>query len=280
MSELSVIKKFILYFLLLSVIACSESSVEKEEPIIAVSIPPLADFASQIGGNRITVKTLIQPGDNMHSFDPSPETIKTIYKSDIFFSLGKYSNFETQLLKKIGNENINKLIDLSNSVSLIDKDPHYWLSPENAKIIVNIMLDEFIEILPQHKPYFINNCKRFIKKLDSLDKEISEVLHLKRNKILFVYHPAWGYFTDYYGIDQYSIEHEGKSPKAGDLKEILSSAKEKGVQCIFFDPHFDNSSVSAIAEELKISIDSLDPLPIDYLSNLADIANKLERYLR
>ena len=280
MSKLPIIPKILIAYLLISLIGCSESTKNPKDIVITASIPPLAYLASEIGGNRIIVKTLLPPGSNMHSFEPNPEAIKDIYNSRLFFSVGKEWNFENVLIKKIGGENIESLIDCSNSVNIIKNDPHYWLSPTNMRKVADLMLNELIGILPYHKLYFTNNKNRFIEKLDSIDIQITSILKTKSDKNIFVYHPAWEYFVRYFGMKQFSIEQEGKAPKAKNLKNIIYLAKERGINCIFFDPHFDNSSVLAIAEELNISVDTLDPLPKDYLANLIDISKKLEKYLR
>jgi zinc transport system substrate-binding protein len=115
--------------------------------------------------------------------------------------------------------------------------------------------------------------------LDSIDLSIRTALNQKTNKTLLVYHPAWTYFANEFGMEQISIEHDGKEPKAKELKNIIQMAKEKGVKCIFFDPHFDESSVETIARSLGLKIESLDPLPLNYLENLKEIRDKLNRHL-
>lgn len=280
MSKLPKIKIIFYFLLLFYIAACSNSNVRNDDIVISVSIPPLADFAQSIVGNRANIQTLIPPGVNLHSFEPSPEIIKLIINSDIYFRIGKEMRFEEVILNKVGKEKIKKLVDISNSVKIRNNDPHIWLSPENAKIITEIMLDELIKVLPQHELYFRNNRQRYIEKLDSIDLIISNVINEKKQRIIFVYHPAWSYFAEYYGLLQISVEKDGKSPKAKDLKELTDLAKEKQISCIFFDPHFDDNSVLTIARTLNLATDSLDPIPSDYLENLIEISHKLKKHLQ
>ncbi len=247
---------------------------------ISVSIPPYADFVKQIAGNRAIVHTLIPPGSNAHSFEPSPESLKQIVKSDIYFRVGEIFNFEQVFLKKISSQNITKIVDCSKGIKIVENDPHIWTAPNNVKIIINNILNVLLSSYPQHANYFKNNSNRFIRDLDSIDTSIKNNLAEKKNRILLVYHPAWKYLAEHYNLEEIAIEQEGKSPKAKDLQKFIEETKEKGATCIFYDPHFDDSAVTAIALSLGLSINSLNPLPTDYLTNLKEIGEKLNNNLK
>ena len=194
--------------------------------------------------------------------------------ADIYFRVGKEFKLESILLDKL-KSNINKIVDCSENINIIDRDPHFWLSTENAKIITQTITDSLSFYYPQHKNYFNNNKSQFFNEIDSAVSIIKNVLEKKQEKTLFVYHPAWRYFVEEFGLIQIAIEREGKHPTAGDLKGFVESAKDKGANCIFFDPHFDTTAVSTVANPLNIKIVSINPLPENYTENLFDIANKL-----
>lgn len=258
---------------------CSENKLSEDDINISVSIVPFADITKQIVGDRANVHTLIPPGVNAHSFEPTPDGLKQILISDIYFTVGSLFNLENLLIDKLGKSIQNKH-DCSTDIEIVNNNPHYWLSPTNVKIISNNILNKLISTYPQHKNYFTNNRNRFIHKVDSVDQIISEQLATKKSRTLLVYHPAWIYLAKHYELEEISIETDGKSPKAKDLKKIIEIAKQSGVNCIFFDPHFDESSVITIARSLNLNIDSLNPLPDDYLSNLNDIGHKLNKHLQ
>lgn len=271
---------FIIIFLFL-LSSCSENEETLPEEIkITVTLPPYADFVSRIAGNRAKINTLIPAGANAHSFEPKPEAMKEILISDIYFRVGEIFNFEQIFLNKIGSNNINNIVDCSADVNIIDNDPHIWLSPSNVKIISDNILKALIDHSPHHRNYFVNNRDRFIEQLDSLGQLIENRLKNKKNRILLVYHPAWKYFTQHFNLKEIAIEKEGKSPKARDLKEFIYDVKQNGAECLFYDPHFDNSAVTTIATSLGLEISTLNPLPSNYLNNLVDIGNKLDKYLK
>ncbi len=275
-------QKIIFYFLIItSIISCSEKKNFQTEDInISVTLTPFADFVKQITGNRANVFTLIPPGVNAHSYEPSPGNIKNLLSSKIYFRIGNIFKIEESIFNNIDIDiSETKIVNCSSNIHIINNDPHYWLSPDNVKIITKTMLEILVNKYPQHKNYFKNNLTRFIHKLDSIDQVNSKILISKKERSIFVYHPAWTYLTDHYKLNQYSIEENGKAPKANAIKDFINLAKEKNAKVIFYDPHFENSSVMTVANSLKIKVDSLNPLPENYLLNLSDIGKKLDEYL-
>ena len=265
--------KIICLFLLyvaFSFSSCSPKE-EVEEINISVTLPPFADIVKQIVGNKANVHTLIPPGVNAHTFEPNPASIKSILESNIYFRVGDIFHMEEVIFNKI---------DCSQNINIINNDPHYWTSPDNVKIISKTILTEVINKFPEQENYFRKNRINFINKIDSIDLDISNRLKDKKIRSLLVYHPAWQYLANRYDLKQISIERDGKSPKAKDLQKFIELAKVQNANCVFFDPHFDYSSVSTVAKSIDIKIDALNPLPTNYAENLISIGNKLEYYLR
>ncbi len=275
-------KLLIIIILVITAVNCSEKkSFNQDEINIVVSIPPFADFVKNIVGDRAKIFTLVPPGTNAHSYEPTPGDVKDLLNSQIYFRVGKSFNLEETIFNKIEiDTSETKIVDCSSGIEIINNDPHYWLSPELVKKITNTMLNFLIKKYPIHKNYFANNAKRFLQNLDSIDSNIRIKLEDKKERSFLVYHPAWTYLAKHFDLTQFAVEHDGKSPKADELKEFIDLAVEKKAEAIFFDPHFDNSSVKTIANSLNIKIESLDPLPENYLSNLIDIGNKFETSLK
>ncbi len=279
MSKLPKIILIILFITLTLAGGCKEELKNNEKINIAVTLAPYADLVKIIVKDFAKVNTLIPPGVNAHAFELTPETMKNIINAEIYFSIGPISNFEKIVLNKINAEK-KLVIDCSKNITIKNNNPHYWLSIKNAKIIATNISEALSLKYPQHKGFFQKNKNQLVAQLDSMDLRIQSIIEQKKNKALFVFHPAWFYFTEDYGLEEISIEQDGKEPKAKELKKIIQIAKNKGVSCIFFDPHFDDSTVETIAKSLGLNIDSLDPLPSNYLQNLKDIEEKISRHLK
>lgn len=271
--------------LIISLVSCKEKDLKTEKIItVSVTLPPYADFISQIIGkelrDKIRINTLIQPGTNAHSYEPKPAEIKNLLNSKIYFRVGNIFNLEKTLFEKVNfKKDSTKIIDCSKNINLIDNNPHYWLSPQNAKLITQTILDQIILLMPEFKDQFTSNYNKFISKIDSINQIINQNLKHKKNLILFVYHPAWTYFAKDFNLTELSIETEGKSPNALELNSKIILARQKNIKTIFYDPHFDKSAAYTIAKSLNVNLDTLDPLPTDYIKNLIEISEKLKNGL-
>jgi zinc transport system substrate-binding protein len=95
-----------------------------------------------------------------------------------------------------------------------------------------------------------------------------------------VFHPAWGYFADAYGLIQVPIELEGKAPKPAHLQELVEIARRHGIRVIFVQPQFSRRSAELVAREIDARIVTADALPADWFANMNEVAAKFEAALR
>ena len=98
-------------------------------------------------------------------------------------------------------------------------DPHTWLNPLIAKIQAATIATTLIQIDPAHRAIYEENLKKFEVDLDNINTELINSLAPIRGKSFFVFHPAFGYFADAYGLKQVAVEVEGKKPTAGSLPD-------------------------------------------------------------
>ncbi|MDC7222629.1 MAG: zinc ABC transporter substrate-binding protein, partial [Spirochaetales bacterium] len=154
-------------------------------------------------------------------------------------------------------------------------DPHVWLSPVLAQTIARNMLDTLISNDPEGKSVYEANLDALIADLTTLDKELMEVMAPLQGEILFVYHPAFGYFGDHYGLVQEAIETGGKEPSAAALEEIIEHAHEESVRIIVVQPEFSQNSAKAVADAIGGVVIPMAPLEKDYINNLKMMAQTL-----
>ena len=97
-----------------------------------------------------------------------------------------------------------------------------------------------------------------------------------RNRGSFmVFHPAWGYFADAYGLRQVPVEIEGKEPKARELDEFIKHARELGVKAIFVQPQYSPKTAQTIAEAVGGRLVEADDLAPDWEKNLRQVAEQI-----
>ena len=268
---------------------------------LTVSILPLAYFAEQIGGDWVSVNVMVGPGEEPHTYEPTPEQMKAISEAAVFFSIGV--EYEDVWLPRLAETNPNMaIIDASNGIERIpvptavaevgqqtnaaesanddhagELDPHVWLSPENGKIIAKNILNGLIGIDPGHETAFRSNYEALIADIDALDAQIRETLAGDANRTFMVFHPAWGYFAQQYNLQQIAVQVGGQDPSASELAQLVDLAREKGISVIFVSPAINAASAEALAKEIGGTVAMVDPLAEDWLQNLNEVATAFSK---
>jgi len=271
--------------------------ISADSPIkIHVSILPQKYFVEQIGGDKVKVDVLVKPGKSPATYAPSPDQIKKLGMSDIYFKIGV--PFENGILNKIRSMNKTNIIDTNQEVVLRDitkhrhieesdhkshtvgKDPHTWMNPLIVKRQSRTIFQALSKFDPDSREYYKENYLKFIKDLNKLDKRLHTILNGLKGENIFVFHPFLGYFTDAYGLNQIAIETMGKAPKGKELSRIIKLAKKKGIKKIFVQPQFDRNAANKIASVINGRVISIDPLAYDYLDNMENITQTIARELK
>ncbi len=244
---------------------------------VVVSILPQAEFVEKIGGDKVQVTVMVPPGASPHTYEPTPSQLKEVSRAKIYVKVGSGVEFELAWMDKIISVNEGMFVaDCSRSIGLIEKgrgvDPHIWLSPRNAKVMVENIYQGLIQIDPANQEYYVKNKEKYLQELDELDKEIIQALSGKKNKKIMVYHPAWAYFCRDYGLEQIPIEKEGKEPTPQGVASLIKQAKENNIRVIFASPQFSTKSAETIAKEIGGEVVLISPLEKNYLENMRKIA--------
>ncbi len=258
--------------------ACSQKDTPTDKIHIVVSILPLAEFTEKIGGNKVDVSVMIPPGASPHSYEPTPGQFAKLGKAQLYVKVGAPIDFELVWLDKILAVNQDLLLcNASQSVQFIKGDPHIWLSPHNAAIMVGNIYDALIKIDPDNQMFYNKNRKQYIKELDNLDNDIVRLLREKKGRNFMVFHPAWGYFASAYDLKQISVENQGKEPTAKGILHLIEQAKTNDIKVVFASPQFNTKSAEVIAKEIQGQVILIDPLEKEYITNLKKIASILDQ---
>jgi zinc transport system substrate-binding protein len=159
--------------------------------------------------------------------------------------------------------------------SAAGKDPHIWMSPMLVKQQAATMTEYLGELAPDHAARFQVNFAAFAQKLDQLDTRLKTLLAPLAGQNLFVFHPAFGYLADAYGLHQIPVETMGRSPKGKELSAIIKLAKQENARVIFVQPQFDQQAAQKIADAINGAVVSINPLAYDYLDNMEQMANTI-----
>jgi zinc transport system substrate-binding protein len=271
---------FVIFIISIALGGCSKKLEPVNKINICVSILPLAEFTEKIGGDLVQVSVMVPAGITPHSYEPTVEQLTDLNSTDIYIKVGTPIEFELAWLDKILS--INKNIILCNASENIappelDIDPHIWLSPLNAQIMVENIYEVLIEVDAKNTAFYSRNKQNYIKELVELNERIQMLFNDKKNRKFLVYHPAWGHFARTYNLEQISIEKEGKEPTAKGILNIIEQAKKDDIHLIFAAPQMSTKSAQVIAREIQGKVIMIDPLEKNYILNLMNVAEQLSR---
>jgi zinc transport system substrate-binding protein len=256
-----------------------KETVEKK-PVIAVSIVPEQTFVEAVCGDLVDIVTLVPSGSSPGNYEPTAQEMEKFSDASLYFSIGVPTE-EANILPNVGDV---KVISLQDEVSAVykdrtfesgERDPHIWLSPKRAKVMIEIIAREMSELDPENKETYEKNAADYIAQLDEVDQEIKDALEGVESKKFIVYHPAFGYIADDYGLQMYALEEEGKEATAQHLQDMIDLAKVENIKVIFYQEEIDSSQSEAFAEEIGGKTIQLAPLAADYISNLKKMAQTM-----
>ncbi|MDY6851451.1 MAG: zinc ABC transporter substrate-binding protein [Thermodesulfobacteriota bacterium] len=260
----------------------------------AVSIPPQSYFVERLCRDRVKVLVMVRPGESPATYEPTPKQMAKLGRTRVYFRIGV--PFENVFLPKLKRNYPDLLIvDTRRGIKLramagggedrhehgrAGLDPHIWMSPRLVGIQAVTICGELKRLDPNHANEFEANLKAFQADLNAMDARITRVLAPLKGRTLFVFHPAYGYFAEAYGLKQKAIELEGKEPGPKSLIRIINQAKQEGGRVIFVQPQFSRQSAKTIAEAIGGAVIPLDPLAKDYLKNLGEMADRIAAALK
>lgn len=286
------LKLFLFSFLILSALFSCKNKTKSEHQV-SVSILPQKYFIERIAGDYVQVNVMVPPGMNPATCDLSTGQLKKLYDSDIYFAVG-YLPFETtHLYPVLESQKEIRLVNHSDNIRLIAGscshhedhhheggfDPHIWLSPAYAKVMSQTILSVLSEKYPEQKETFARNYQLLEQDIDSVARNAASILSAKTHKTFLIYHPALTYFAQDYGMEQISIEDEGKEPHPSHLKKIIDEIKEKDIHIIFIQNQFDVNNAKAIGNETGAKIIQIDPLNENWLEEMNSLIRILDKEL-
>lgn len=257
---------------------------------VVTTLFPVYDFARSIGGDKADVTLLLPPGVEAHSFEPRPEDIVRINTSDLFVFTNEYMEpWAAKLARNIGGRPVT-VVDASRGVTLLKAgaeeeqadshgddgkghggheaegvghshhggmDPHMWLDPANARIMVdNIAMGMGLKD-PANRDYYLANAARYNAGLKRLDDEFRAGLAGCRKRVfLHGGHYAFGYLANRYGLRYQSASavNADAEPTPARLIDLVKEMRANGLKHVFSEELISPRTAEIIARESGASI--------------------------
>jgi len=271
---------------------------------VAVSIAPLADLARQVGGEHVTVTTLVPPAASPHTYEPTPAQVKEVAQADVLALIGLGFEFWAEdVIESAANPGL-VVVYTSEGIEVIREhegregeheeheghevgNPHVWLDPQNAMVQVRHIRDALVEADPAHRTEYEANAEAYLAQLEALDEEIAARVATWSHREFIAFHPSWVYFARRYGLVQAAVIERtpGKEPSPAEVAEIIETARRIGARAVFAEPQFSPRAAETIAAESGAQVLFLNPLggaerPTSYLEMMRYNVGQMEKALK
>jgi zinc transport system substrate-binding protein len=249
---------------------------------ISVSVLPQACFVERVAGEHATVHVMVPKGADAETYEPTPQQLVTLADSRIYVKVGAPGfPFEAKYLRTALDRNRKlTVVNMSDGLKFRKGDPHVWTSPAAVRTAAQNIVKVLVAQDPAGGEEYRQNLLAFLREIDTLDQEIRQALSAKKGYTFMVFHPAWGYFADEYGLTQLAIEEEGKPVSAAHIRQMVDLARGKGIRSILVQKGFDTKSARTIAREIGGEVLETDPLERDWFSGMRSFTKILAPVLK
>ncbi len=274
------------------------------KPLVAVSVLPQSYFVERIAGDSFEVLTIVGPGQSPHAYEPSPRQMADLSRAAAWFTVGvefehalepkisalypelrlvdttegiRYRSLEAHGHEEEGHEAEGDHEDEHGDEGI---DPHVWLGRDSVKVQARHIRDALSAIDAANASVYAANYESFAKEIDQLFIELGVKLAALRGRPVFVFHPAFGYFLDEFGIIQEAVETGGKEPTQKALAALIDEAKADGATVIFVQAQFPSNAARSVAKAIGGQVLQIDPLSADWLGNQRLMADALLKAAR
>lgn len=289
-------KKIVILMLALLLVGCSQKDSNKVK--VAVSIIPQETFVNKIAGDLVDVVVMIPPGYSPANYEPSPKHMADFDGSLVYFTVDVAA--EAHIISSVNNGHM-KIVDLADHVDDVyparyfeetdegvvlehdhdheGRDPHMWLSPKRAILMIELIKEELVILDPDNKATYETNALDYINEIKAVDVELTELFEQYQEKSFLIYHPSYGYFADDYDLEMISIEKEGKEATIKGIEEVIELAIEKHIKVVFYQEEFDGQQAEIVAKEIGGTTVKVAPLSGEYIKELQNIVDELKDIL-
>ena len=252
-------------------------------PKVIVTLKPIHSLVAAVMQRVAHPQLLIQGNASPHSYALKPSDAKQLNNADLLIWVG--ADMETFLARVVDNLPATvtrlSLLEAPNMHRLPNRDseghnthesheshhpgqwdPHIWLDPNNAQVIVKHTGLVLSQRFPAFAPQFQQNVDQTLKRLHQLDREIQQQLAPIQQTPFMVYHDAYSYFEHHFGLHSLGrvTLNPGQPSGAKSIGKLRHLLKNSAVTCLFAEPQFPTAIIQTIIENIPIKVGLLDPL--------------------
>ncbi len=268
----------ILTIMFITLVGCTTKSIQQptgndDKLSLVATFFPLQDLTKSVVGNKGAVSAIVPPNTEPHDYEATPSDVQKLNTADAFITMGvEFAAFEDNLITSAGpylkiipaGKGVSQLAasDEEQQSQFAGKDPHIWLSPKNAKVMVKNIMDGLVSLDAKNSQEYINNANKIMQDLDTLDTEFKIELSQCQKHVVLVNHNAFSYLGGDYGFK--TIYISGLDPEAeptpGQIKALVDQARQYDLKYVLYEDLVDPRVANTIAHEVGAQTMKLDPL--------------------
>ena len=261
------------------------SSVNNTDKIgVIVSIGPQVEFVKAVGGDKVDVTLMVPSTADVHTYEPLPSQLSKVASAKMYVEIGSSVEFETNYMDKLKSSNPSMLVvNSSKGIQFLPAedsdetiDPHVWVSPKNAKIMVENIYEGLVQIDPSNKDYYQKNRDEYLAKLDELDQNTTKLLE-NRTKPILIYHPAFAYYARDYNLTIIGAMVNDEEPSPQRIARMVDVAQEDNITVVYQEPQYSSKVMESIASQIGGHVIMVDILNENYLESMKNIAEAFSK---
>jgi len=252
-------------------------------PKVITTTEDLAALVREVGGDKVTVESLAKGYQDPHFVEPKPSFIIKLHDADLLVVIGRELEIGwlPPLLTQSRNAKIQVgspgYLDASMGVRILEiptgqitramgdvhpsGNPHYWLDPDNGRIIAKAIAAALARVSPNDRAYFDQRYADFDRRLTDAQKRWAAVMAPYKGTKVVTYHRSWPNFTERFGLDVigYVEPKPGIPPSPSHTIQLIAEMKRQNVKLILVEPYFDLKTPESIAREVGGKVLVLTP---------------------
>ena len=244
-----------------------------QPPKVITTTEDLAALAREVGGDKVSVESIAKGYQDPHFVEAKPSFILKLHDADLLIVIGR--ELELGWLPPLMTQSRNAKIqvgapgylDASQGVRILEiptgqitramgdvhpsGNPHYWLDPDNGRIIAKSIAAALTRISPNDKAYFDQRYADFDRRLADAQKRWAAAMAPYKGTKVVTYHRSWPNFTERFGLDVigYVEPKPGIPPSPSHTINLIAEMKRQNVKLILVEPYFDLKTPESIARE-------------------------------
>lgn len=257
--------------------SCGRRTAGASVRTAVVSVEPIRAIVSAVAGPQWQVTSLVGPGADPESFDPSVNAVRRAAEAQALFTTG-FLPFEQTVIGRIADHD-TKVVSVSDGIELIEGshggeavDPHVWGSLRNAQVIARNAASAFGSIDPDHASDYTQRADSLMAVYIRADQRIDSMLRRVPVRAFLIRHPSLTYFARDYLLEQIAVGADNKDLSVAAVRRAVEDAGAAGAAVYFVESDGELERASALASELEIPTVLVNPMDADIVGQLTGAA--------